>query len=277
MLEKLRLLSNIETRKHKLIQIILSVQPELENTLSQKNLTQLAQRIGLRCRTKPLNEKDAYEYIDHRLKVAGYSGPQLFANKAKQTIWTYSKGIPRIINIICDNSLLTGYRRGHKRIDSSVVTEVIDDLNVVPLNNFDYPQGKSTEAIIKVSQTQLNKSDEIREVSPIKKILGKFFMGIAVTALIVGIVAEIAGITSFFYSLFVWFNTGEWQSLAIIEFIPDSWNVKSNTTWPGIQKILSWISNREIISSSIGLGLILFLIFIIMYIAAKWCEKESRE
>ena len=166
MLEKLRLLSNLETRKHKLIQIILSGQPELENTLSQKNLTQLAQRIGLRCRTKPLNEKDAYEYIDHRLKVAGYNGPQLFANKAKQTIWTYSKGIPRIINIICDNSLLSGYGKDQKRIDSSIVTEVIDDLNNVPLDNFDYPQDKSKDTIKEVSQTPLKKSDEIREVSP---------------------------------------------------------------------------------------------------------------
>ena len=79
-LEKLRLLSNLETRKHKLIQIILSGQPELENTLSQKSLTQLTQRIGLRCRTKPLNEKDAYEYIDHRLKVAGGGGPKNLDN-----------------------------------------------------------------------------------------------------------------------------------------------------------------------------------------------------
>ena len=165
-LEKLRLLSNLETRKHKLIQIILSGQPELENTLSQQKLTQLAQRIGLRCRTKPLNEKDAYEYIDHRLKVAGYDGQQLFANKAKQTIWTYSKGIPRIINIICDSSLLTGYGRDQKRIESSIVKEVIDDLNKVPLDNFDYPQDKSKDTIKEVFQTPLNKSDEIREVSP---------------------------------------------------------------------------------------------------------------
>ena len=256
---------------------LLSGQPELEKTLSQKNLTQLAQRIGLRCRTKPLNEKDAYEYIDHRLKVAGYNGPQLFANKAKQTIWTYSKGIPRIINIICDNSLRTGYGRDQKRIDSSIVTEVIDDLNVVPLDNFDYPQGKSTEAIKEISQTPLNKSDEIRKVSLKKKIFGKFFPGIAVTALILSIVAEIAGITSFFYSLFVWFSTGDWHNFAIIEFIPDSWNVKSNTTWPGIQMILLWSSNREMTLFSIGLGLILFSIFIIMYLAAKWCEKKSRE
>jgi len=165
-LEKLRLLSNLEMSKHKLIQIILSGQPELENTLSHKNLTQLAQRFGLRCRTQPLNEKDAYEYIDHRLKVAGYNGPQLFANKAKQTIWTYSKGIPRIINIICDNSLLIGYVTDQKRIDSSIVKEVMDDLNKVPLDNFDYSQGKSQDTIKEVSQTPLKKSDEIREVSP---------------------------------------------------------------------------------------------------------------
>jgi general secretion pathway protein A len=124
-LENLRLLSNLETRKHKLIQIIISGQPELENTLSQRSLRQLAQRIGLRCRTKPLTEKEAYEYIDHRLKMAGYDGPQLFANKAKHLIWRYSEGIPRIINIICDNSLLTGYATNKNRIDSLIIKDVI--------------------------------------------------------------------------------------------------------------------------------------------------------
>ncbi|MEJ2727372.1 MAG: AAA family ATPase [Deltaproteobacteria bacterium] len=165
-LEKLRLLSNLETRKHKLIQIILSGQPELECTLSQKNLTQLAQRIGLRCRITSLNEKDAYEYIDYRLNIAGYKGPQLFGNKAKYLIWTYSKGIPRAINIICDNSLLTGYSIGQQRINSSIVKEVIDDLNKVSLDSADYPRDKSKGTIKSVSQEPLNKLDEIREVLP---------------------------------------------------------------------------------------------------------------
>ena len=165
-LEKLRLLSNVTTRKHQLLQIIISGQPELEDTLSHKKLTQLAQRIGLRCRTKPLNEKDAYEYIDHRLDVADYNGSQLFANKAKQLIWKYSQGIPRIINIICDNSLLFGYSTNQKRIDSFIVKEVIDELNKVPLDNLDYPQDKSQETIKEVSQTPSNKSDEIPEDSP---------------------------------------------------------------------------------------------------------------
>jgi type II secretory pathway predicted ATPase ExeA len=165
-LEKLRLLSNVETRKQKLIQIVLSGQPELENTLSHQKLTQLVQRIGLRCRTQPLNEKDAYKYIDHRLKVAGYNGPQLFANKARYLIWTYSKGTPRTINMMCDHCLLTGYARNQKRIDSSIVKEVIDDLDNVPLQDFDYPQGKSKDTIREISQTPLDRSDEIGEVSP---------------------------------------------------------------------------------------------------------------
>jgi type II secretory pathway predicted ATPase ExeA len=165
-LEKLRLLSNVETRKRKLIQIVLSGQPELEKILSHRKLTQLVQRIGLRCRTQPLKEKDAYEYIDHRLKVAGYNGPQLFANKARHLIWTYSKGIPRTINMVSDHCLLTGYARNQKRIDSSIVKEVIDDLNSVPLVTFDYSQLKFKDTIREASQTPLDRSDEVGEVSP---------------------------------------------------------------------------------------------------------------
>jgi type II secretory pathway predicted ATPase ExeA/phage tail protein X len=164
-LENLRLLSNLETRKHKLIQIIIAGQPELENTLSQKSLRQLAQRIGLRCRTHPLTEKEAYEYIDHRLTVAGYNGPQLFANKAKHLIWTYSKGVPRIINIICDNSLLTGYATDNNRIDSLIVKDVIADLDKVPLGDSEYPQNKSKDTAKGIYQAPLDKSDEIHKNS----------------------------------------------------------------------------------------------------------------
>ena len=110
-----------------------------------------------------------------------------------------------------------------------------------------------------------------------KKIFGKLLMGISVIALILGILAWVAGITAFFFRLFIWYKTGEWHRLAIIEFIPDSWIVKATTTWPGIQKILLWILNREIISSFIGFCLILILIFIIMNIAAKRCEEKPRE
>ena len=136
-LEGLRLLSNLETRTDKLIQIIISGQPELVTTLAQRKLVQLAQRIGLRCQTKPLGEKETHEYIEHRLKIAGYKGPQLFANKATKMIWAYSEGIPRTINIICDNALLTGYSKDAKRIEASIVQEIIKDLNNVRLNDLE--------------------------------------------------------------------------------------------------------------------------------------------
>ena len=164
-LENLRLLSNIETRKQKLIQIIISGQPELENTLSQKSLTQLAQRIGLRCRTKPLTEKEAYEYMDHRLKVANYNGPELFANKAKQDIWRYSQGLPRTINIICDNALLTGYASNIKRIDSSIIRQVMDDINKVPLNMLDNSPNKSENSNEGRDYAEVHNSDLIPKVA----------------------------------------------------------------------------------------------------------------
>jgi general secretion pathway protein A len=128
-LENLRLLSNLQTRKHKLIQIVLAGQPELDTTLQKPELKQLVQRIGLRRRTTPLNEKDAYEYIQHRLKIAKYQGPQLFGNRAKKLIWSHSQGIPRTINILCDNCLLAGYALERKRIDSTIVEEAIQDLS----------------------------------------------------------------------------------------------------------------------------------------------------
>jgi general secretion pathway protein A len=128
-LENLRLLSNLQTRTHKLIQIVLAGQPELDITLQKRELRQLVQRVGLRRRTTPLNEKDAYEYIAHRLKIARYEGPQLFGNRAKKLIWFYSQGIPRTINILCDNSLLGAYALERKRIDSAIVDEAIQDLS----------------------------------------------------------------------------------------------------------------------------------------------------
>ena len=105
-LESLRLLSNLETRKHKLVQIILSGQPELDIKLSRPELRQLAQRISLKRYITPLGEKETFEYIRHRLAIAGYKGQSLFSQKARQLIWEYSGGVPRKINILCDNALL---------------------------------------------------------------------------------------------------------------------------------------------------------------------------
>ena len=127
-MENLRLLSNLETSKNKLIQIILSGQPELEEKLKQHDLRQLSQRINLRRYVLPLDEKETYGYIQHRLKIAQYKGAALFSREAKKLIWQYSGGIPRKVNTVCDNALLTGYALKDRKIKEDKVRGVIDDL-----------------------------------------------------------------------------------------------------------------------------------------------------
>ena len=131
-LEKLRLLSNLETSKHKLIQIILSGQPELDVKLDSPELVQLRQRISVRRCLAPLDENSTYEYIQHRLAAAGYCGAPIFSHRARHLVWKYSGGVPRKINVLCDNALLIGYALGNHKIESDAVQEVIGDLDWKP-------------------------------------------------------------------------------------------------------------------------------------------------
>ncbi len=131
-MENLRLLSNLETRKHKLIQIVLSGQPELDQKLKQPELRQLAQRITIKRYVTPLREEETYNYLQHRLNVANYNGSPIFSRKAQQIIWEYSGGIPRKINMLCDNALLIGYATREKKIKTTAVEEVIRDLSCTP-------------------------------------------------------------------------------------------------------------------------------------------------
>ena len=128
LLENLRLLSNLETQKHKQVQIVLSGQPELDIKLRLHELRQFTQRISLRRYVSPLDEKDTYAYLKHRLAIAKYSGPSLFSPKAQQLIWEYSGGVPRKINILCDNAFLIGYGLQKKKIHAAVVQEAAQDL-----------------------------------------------------------------------------------------------------------------------------------------------------
>ena len=127
-MENLRLLSNLETSKHKLIQVVLSGQPELDVKLSQPQLRQLAQRISLKRYITFLTRKETEEYIQHRLRTADYSGPELFNRQAKKLTWDYSGGVPRKINVLCDNALLTAYALRKKTIEADVIEETIKDL-----------------------------------------------------------------------------------------------------------------------------------------------------
>jgi general secretion pathway protein A len=127
-LEDLRLLSNLETAKEKILQIVLSGQPELGQKLSNPILRQLRQRIGINCRLLPLSRDEITEYIQYRLQAAGCPDLKLFSREAEEQVYHFSRGIPRLVNVVCDNALVIGYALGKKRIGADVVTEAAADL-----------------------------------------------------------------------------------------------------------------------------------------------------
>lgn len=127
-MEELRMLSNLETSKSKLLQIVLVGQPELEAKLNSEGLRQLKQRIGIRRQIRPLSQEDSRKYIEHRLNVVGSSSSRVFTSKAISLICRYAGGIPRTINIICDNGLLIGYGESKKKVDANIIKEVIKDM-----------------------------------------------------------------------------------------------------------------------------------------------------
>ena len=130
MLEEIRLLSNLETDTQKLLQIVLMGQPELERKLDQPELRQLKQRVALRCRLDPLPGNEVGEYIATRLKAVGYSRKDLFHSSAVEKIAAHSRGIPRLINIICDNALLIAFAASKKTVSSATIDEVARDLRL---------------------------------------------------------------------------------------------------------------------------------------------------
>ena len=130
MLEEIRLLSNLETDTQKLLQIVLMGQPELERKLDQPELRQLKQRVALRCRLDPLPANEVGEYIATRLKAVGYTRKDLFHASAVEKIAAHSRGIPRLINIICDNALLIAFAASKRTVSSSTIEEVARDLRL---------------------------------------------------------------------------------------------------------------------------------------------------
>ena len=128
-LESIRLLSNFETSKDKLLQILLVGQPELAVRLNSPELRQLKQRVMLRHHLRALSLQECCEYVSNRLKVAGADRP-IFSPNALESIHTYSGGIPRVVNVLCDNALLTAYALGRKEIDTGIIREVAEDLSI---------------------------------------------------------------------------------------------------------------------------------------------------
>lgn len=123
-LEEIRLLTNLETSTEKLLQIVLSGQPELEEKLKLPQLRQLRQRVMLRCKTAALSKEQTQEYIVERLRIAGASGEPIFSAPAVDAIHIYSLGIPRVINLLCEHSLVNAFVEQQRPIQPKIVEEV---------------------------------------------------------------------------------------------------------------------------------------------------------
>jgi len=134
-LEEVRMLSNLETENEKLIQILFLGQPELKKKLALPRLEQLRQRIAVYFHLTPLSRNDMEIYINHRLKVASGKDMQLFTPEALNLIYKFSKGVPRLINQICDSALLTGYINDTIEIGETILNEVIGESPMIQISH----------------------------------------------------------------------------------------------------------------------------------------------
>lgn len=126
-LETLRLLTNLETEKRKLLQVVLFGQPELDRVLSERSIRQLRQRITFSYRLLPMNRLGIGTYVGHRLCVAGYDGPPLFSRRALDLVHRSSRGIPRLVNVICHKAMMVGYGEGSRTVTRSCVRHAVTD------------------------------------------------------------------------------------------------------------------------------------------------------
>jgi len=130
MLEEIRLLTNLETSTEKLLQIVLSGQPELEQKLNQPQLRQLRQRITLRAKTRQLTLDETRGYIQERLRIAGAENPDIFSPEAIETVHRYARGIPRVTNLLCEHALVSAFADQKNPIPAETVEEVAHDFDL---------------------------------------------------------------------------------------------------------------------------------------------------
>jgi general secretion pathway protein A len=129
-LEEIRLLTNLETATEKLLQIVLSGQPELEQKLNQPGLRQLRQRITLRCRTYPLTLEETSGYIKERLHVAGGDGSAIFSPESVEAVHRYARGIPRVVNLLCEHALISAFVDQKRPVQVGTIDEVAREFDL---------------------------------------------------------------------------------------------------------------------------------------------------
>jgi general secretion pathway protein A len=142
MLEEIRLLSNLETPRSKLIQIILVGQPELKEMLRKPELRQLRQRISLSHHLRPFSEDESRDYVEDRLRRAGHTGGRIFKRSALRSLYRITGGTPRLLNVLCDSALLMGFARQQKVVDADMIEQAARDLDMLEPVPEEDPGGK---------------------------------------------------------------------------------------------------------------------------------------
>jgi general secretion pathway protein A len=147
-LEEIRLLTNLETSTEKLLQIVLSGQPELDEKLNLPQLRQLRQRIMIRCTTGPLTKEQTHDYILERLKIAGAAPSEqpIFCPAAIDMVHLYSLGIPRVVNLLCEHALINGYVEHQRPIQPKIIEDVAREFQLDEVEPTASPEGLRTSA-----------------------------------------------------------------------------------------------------------------------------------
>jgi putative secretion ATPase (PEP-CTERM system associated) len=174
LLEEIRLLTNLETSTDKLLQIVLSGQPELELKLNQPSLRQLRQRITLRCKTHPLTVSEAQEYVRKRLETAGANGQPIFTPEAIETMHAYSRGIPRLMNLLCEHALISAFVDQRRPIPPETVDEVAREFQLHEIDPIapppePAPAGGENVRLMEALQTLVTLVDQLRHVDVTRK------------------------------------------------------------------------------------------------------------
>jgi general secretion pathway protein A len=146
--EEIRLLANIETPTRKLLPVVLAGQPELAERLNERGLRQLKQRISLRCRLDSLDLPDTAAYIASRIRTAGGDPANIFTRQAVTLIHEHSHGLPRLISVICDNALTSGFALDQRPVDGHIVLEVCQDFDLQAAAEPVVPQAPAPAAVV---------------------------------------------------------------------------------------------------------------------------------
>lgn len=167
LLEEIRLLTNLETSQQKLLQIVLVGQPELDQKMDSPDLRQLKQRIAMRCQLEPLQGSETKQYILRRLQRAGANSHAntMFPDESIATVYRYSKGIPRLINTVCENALIAAFAEKSQVVRTEVIDEVAKDLRLNVLTHRPIAANSVTERQRAVAQSLLGLVEALEQIA----------------------------------------------------------------------------------------------------------------